>query len=169
MTIKAWGVEMARYSRWQNEKLYGLCADLTEDQRTEDRSLFFKSVHHTLDHTLMVEQILLDHSQTGTSDNIFDVNTIVRPDYADLTAARVAFDSALEPLINERPENWLEESITFNWGKERTVPRHFFWAQMFNHGTHHRSQVTSELHCMGIDYGSTDMPFNPHSQYLATP
>lgn len=165
MTIKAWAVEMARYSRWQNETLYGLCDDLTDQQRTEGRGLFFTSIHHTLDHMLMVEQVLLDHSKTGTSENLFDVKTIARPDYAKLRAARVAFDAALEPFLKDQPEAWLEALVTFTWRKERTVPRHFFWAQMFNHGTHHRAQVTSELHRMGIDYGSTDMPFSPYSQY----
>lgn len=165
MSMKPWAIEMARYSRWQNEILYGLCDDLTDAQRMEDRGIFFKSIHHTLDHMLMVEQVLLDHSQTGTSDNLFDVKAIMRPDYAALSAARVAFDAALEPLLCAQSDTWLEESVTFNWGKERTLPRYFFWAQMFNHGTHHRSQVTSELHHMGVDYGITDMPFNPHSQY----
>jgi uncharacterized damage-inducible protein DinB len=36
---------------------------------------------------------------------------------------------------------------------------------MFNHETHHRSQVTSALTQMGIDYGNTDLPYNPLSQY----
>lgn len=168
MTTKAWAIEMVRYARWQNETLYGLCEDLTEEQRTEDRGLFFKSIHHTLDHMLMVERVLLDHSKTGTSENLFDVSTIMQPDYGALKAARVGFDNALEPWLDQHPDGWLDDSVTFQWGQmanSRTVPRHFFWAQMFNHGTHHRAQVTSELHRMGIDYGSTDIPFNPYSQY----
>ncbi|YAF94156.1 MAG: DinB family protein [Nodularia sp. CChRGM 3473] len=35
---------------------------------------------------------------------------------------------------------------------------------MFNHQTHHRSQITSELHKMGIDYGCTDLPYNPYNE-----
>ena len=50
-------------------------------------------------------------------------------------------------------------------GRERTVPRQFYMMQMFNHGTHHRSQVTAALHRMGIAYGNTDLPYNPLSQY----
>jgi uncharacterized damage-inducible protein DinB len=36
---------------------------------------------------------------------------------------------------------------------------------MFNHQTHHRSQVTAMLRQMGIDYGNTDLPANPLSQF----
>jgi len=49
--------------------------------------------------------------------------------------------------------------------RDRVHPRQFPLMQMFNHGTHHRSQVTSALHTMGIDYGSNDLPYNPLSQY----
>jgi DHA1 family bicyclomycin/chloramphenicol resistance-like MFS transporter len=36
---------------------------------------------------------------------------------------------------------------------------------MFNHATHHRSQATTALWAMGIDYGCTDIPFRPDSPY----
>ncbi|MEL7526835.1 MAG: DinB family protein [Pseudomonadota bacterium] len=39
--------------------------------------------------------------------------------------------------------------------------------QLFNHQTHHRSQVTSALHSMGIEFGTTDIPWRPGAGYLA--
>jgi len=35
---------------------------------------------------------------------------------------------------------------------------------MFNHQTHHWNQITTELHKIGIDYGVTDMPYNPDAR-----
>ena len=43
----------------------------------------------------------------------------------------------------------------------RKLPRQLFLVQLFNHQTHHRSQITSELHKMGLDYGNTDVPYTP--------
>jgi uncharacterized damage-inducible protein DinB len=70
--------------------------------------------------------------------------------------------------LRARPETWLDETVRYHHprlGRERVHPRQFPLMQLFNHGTHHRSQVTAALHAMGIDYGNTDLPYNPLSQY----
>ncbi|MCG8547886.1 MAG: damage-inducible protein DinB, partial [Alphaproteobacteria bacterium] len=94
----------------------------------------------------------------------------VAADFEGLSAARAAFDDGLLASIESWPETWLDETLTFTsarHGGERSLPRTFVLGQMFNHATHHRSQVTAELHKLGLDYGNTDMPFNPYSQYRA--
>ena len=35
---------MAAYNRWMNERLYELCAGLSDSERKRDRGAFFKSV-----------------------------------------------------------------------------------------------------------------------------
>ena len=47
------------------------------------------------------------------------------------------------------------------------IPRWVMVAQIFNHQTHHRSQVTTALHSMGVDYGSTDIPWRPGAGFFA--
>jgi uncharacterized damage-inducible protein DinB len=44
----------------------------------------------------------------------------------------------------------------FSKGQEREHPLWFALAHLFNHQTHHRSQVTTLLHQLGRDYGVTD-------------
>ena len=39
---------MARYNRWMNERLFALCAELSEVERKRDRRAFFGSIHGTL-------------------------------------------------------------------------------------------------------------------------
>ena len=46
-------------------------------------------------------------------------------------------------------------------GRRRTVPRWVLVVHVFNHQTHHRGQVTTLLSQMGLDMGSTDLPFMP--------
>lgn len=165
---KGWALEMALYNKWQNDKLYGLCDAIEDTERTRDRGMFFGSIHATLDHILMVDRVLWHFATTGEPIQGFDPNAKLYDNFSVLRQERAAFDDHAISEIRARPIAWLDETITsYNQrlARERTFPRQFSLMQMFNHGTHHRSQVTAELHRMGIDYGNTDLPFNPLSQY----
>ena len=43
----------------------------------------------------------------------------------------------------------------------RTLPRWAVVVHMLNHQTHHRGQITTLLSQMGLDIGTTDIPFMP--------
>jgi uncharacterized damage-inducible protein DinB len=165
---KEWALEMALYSQWQNQKLYQICDGLSDEDRKQDRGLFFGSIHRSLDHILMVDRVLWDFTLTGNPPRDWDPNRKVTDDYQTLRAERAAFDEMLLEKLRLQPKTWLDETVSYHHprlGRDRVHPRQFPLMQMFNHGTHHRAQVTSALHAMGIDYGSTDLPYNPQSQY----
>lgn len=168
MDGKAWGVEMARYSSWQNSVLFGIVDDLGEAEREGHRGLFFGSIRHTLDHNIMLDEMLFKLADTGVAPTAFEPEKLVYPNYDALSRARKTFDTRLEARFDQVDTAWFDEAISFSRpaiNRRTTLPRQFLMMQMFNHGTHHRSQVTAELHRMGIDYGSTDLPFNPHSTF----
>src|SRR6476469_966122 len=48
---------MARYNRWMNRALYDCSARLTDAQRKEDVGAFFKSLHGTLNHILVGDNV----------------------------------------------------------------------------------------------------------------
>lgn len=57
---------------------------------------------------------------------------------------------------------WLSRDYTYTSrldGRTRTQPNWLLAAHLFNHGTHHRGQLTAALSQLGADYGSTDLPF----------
>jgi uncharacterized damage-inducible protein DinB len=168
MSTKEWALEMALYTQWQNEKLFGLCDGLSDEDRHRDRGLFFGSIHRNLDHILMVDRVLWDFTVSGDPPRDWNPNAKVTDDYAVLRRERGDFDAMLLKELGARPDAWLDETLRYHHprlGRDRVHPRQFPLMQLFNHGTHHRSQVTSALHAMGIDYGSTDLPYNPLSQY----
>jgi len=168
MSSQEWALEMALYSTWQNDKLYGICDGLSDEERKRDRGLFFGSIHRTLDHILMVDRVLWDFTLTGEPPRNWDPNAKVTDDYPVLRQQRGDFDAMVLEQIRMQPKSWLDETLRYHHprlGRDRVHPRQFPLMQMFNHGTHHRSQVTSALHAMGIDYGNTDLPYNPLSQY----
>ena len=159
---------MALYSQWQNEKIYELCDGLSDAERHQDRGMFFGSIHRSLDHILMVDRVLWDFTLSGQPPRDWDPNRKVTDDYETLRAARFHFDLTLLETLRMQPKTWLDETLRYHHprlGRTRAHPRQFPLMQMFNHGTHHRAQVTAELHRMGIDYGNTDLPYNPLSQY----
>ena len=160
-------MEMARYNKWQNSMLLGCCDELSEEQLGEDRGMFFGSLLATLNHKLHVDIILLDYIRRGVPPEDFDPKTKHYDRYPEFRPARIELDDAILNLVDQSPPDWFDVVFGFESseaGRMRQRPRALFITQMFNHQTHHRSQITSELHRIGQDYGSTDLPRNPLSQ-----
>jgi uncharacterized damage-inducible protein DinB len=167
MVTRAYTRDMAFYNRWQNDKLFALCHAIGEDERRRDRGMFFKSIHNTLNHILTIDDAIFTLLQTGSPKHI-DFNTFPYEKFCSLRNARSVFDDKLANLANEVDDAWFAHILEFessHLGRKRRMPRAFMLMQMFNHQTHHRSQITSELFRMGIDYGNTDMPYNPFVEY----
>jgi len=167
MSYKPTACEMARYNQWQNAKLLGVCDTLSLADLEEDRGLFFGSILATLDHILTVDQALIAMATTGVIPP-FDPDQRITETYDAFKQARTAQDAKIMHLCENAGPSWFEDDLpreSAELGRTRHFPRWFYVAQMFNHQTHHRSQITSELHRMGVDYGNTDMPYNPLTPY----
>jgi uncharacterized damage-inducible protein DinB len=148
---------MALYNRWQNDVLYGQCERLSDDQRKLDQGLFFRSIHHTLDHIALIDDAILHRVRTGEAAQV-DVKAIRFDDFAELRQHRRTLDEELETMWQQFDQRWLNGKASIKF--QRT--RGFQLAQLFNHQTHHRSQVTGQLFRLGFDYGSTDLPACPY-------
>ena len=157
-------VELSRCNQWQNEKLFGVLAALPREELTRPRGMFFGGVAATLDHILMVGTHLFGYIQ-GFVPPPFDPKRRMETEFENLRAARIGLDARLRLSCENAAPGWFDETIVMPSG--RRMPRSFWWSQLFNHATHHRSQVTSELTHMGVDYGNTDMPYNPLTQFPA--
>lgn len=158
---------MALYNKWQNENLFQICDCLSDEQLYFNRGMFFDSIFKTLNHIINVDETIYTLIYTKTLSE-FDPNFIPYPEYHKLKSVRFEFDKKLVQESQNCSQEWLDEIIEF-WSerlnKNRKIPRVFYYVQMFNHQTHHRSQITSELHKIGIDYGSTDLPYNPYYKF----
>ncbi len=87
--------------------------------------------------------------------------------FASLRKERENIDNRLLTWVTSLEASWLAEVLTYTSktdGKARTVPKWAPVVQMFNHQTHHRGQITTLLAQMGLDVGSTDIPFMPRFQ-----
>ncbi|OSQ36646.1 hypothetical protein TMES_17225 [Thalassospira mesophila] len=162
MNFNGCGQVMARYNNWQNQVLLDLCDQIDDVARKQDRGMFFGSIHATLNHILYIDQRILT-LLNGDNPGAFTPEIILADDFATLRRLRLETDAAIETIATIDAPSWQDKTRTLAdvTGKIRDVPLQVFFLQMFNHQTHHRSQITSELHKMGFDYGVTGMPFTP--------
>ena len=162
MNFNDYGRCMATYNSWQNGVLFELCEHIGDDERRLDRNMFFGSIHNTLNHLLYIDLRILGILQTDQA-GAYDASTIVAEDFATLKARRSAMDDEIAAFVDAKDHGWQDEIRELQGldGVIRKLPRQLFLMQLFNHQTHHRSQITSELHKMGIDYGITDVPLMP--------
>ena len=159
---------MADYNVWMNRKLYEAAAGLPDAERKRDLGAFFKSLHGTLNHILLIDLMLLARfaeqplPSTGLDEELHD-------DFGALRAEREATDARILDWIAGLDRSGLGETLTFTSvvdGKTRSLPRWVMLTQMFNHQTHHRGQATTLLKQLGVDPGITDIPWlpAPHSE-----
>ncbi|WP_420346773.1 DinB family protein [Pelagibius sp.] len=159
--------EMAAYNAWQNGAVVGHLDALGEAERTAERGLFFGSLHRTFDHIATIDRWILDVVE-GVGVRAIDLKELVFADWADLKAERARLDRRIDAVAARADQAWLDGVIEIesrSFGRTRRIPRGLYLVQMFNHQTHHRSQITGALWQMGINYGGTDIPFRPDSPY----
>jgi uncharacterized damage-inducible protein DinB len=154
---------MARYNRWMNERLYALLTELPDAERRRERGAFFGSMHGTLNHLLWGDRIWLGR---------FINDPCVVPafgadmfaDFAELAREREVTDREILNWAGNVEAAWLEGTLRYTSrvdGRTRELPRATAVLQLFNHGTHHRGQLTTLIAQAGRDPGATDIPWLP--------
>ena len=157
---------MADYNQWMNDRLYDVCATISDVDRKADRGAFFGSIHKTLNHILYGDLAFLSRF-TGDPVGVPELGTDLYSHFEDLRAARRVLDRRICEWSGTLSEEWLEQKLTYTSkvdGVTRSVRRWILVTHMFNHETHHRGQVTTLLSQLGLDMGTTDIPFMPEFQ-----
>ncbi len=169
MITPGYVAEMAAYSRWQNDNVYRICDEIGQEERQRERGLFFSSIHRTLDHVCLVNRTILTFLD-GIMPDRTPLDQVVWSDWDELKSTRLMQDEVLSAGGRDWTEAWLAEHIAVKsprFDEPPNIPRWVMVVQLFNHQTHHRSQVTSALHTIGKDYGATDIPWRPGAGYFA--
>jgi uncharacterized damage-inducible protein DinB len=149
--MKSYFMTLVRYSGWATRKLYQHVDALSEDEYRRDAGLFFKSVHGTLNHLLVAEQLIwLPRFAEGISPKRA-LNEEAETDRA-----------FLRERLCEGPEKWLPviEALddarfagrldyTTTKGVAASLPFAATLGHVFNHGTHHRGQISAAITAMG--------------------
>ena len=143
---------LARYNAWATERLLrGHVASLGDEDYRRDAGLFFKSVHGTLNHLRVAEQLLwFERFARGVSPKRA-LNEEAETDRVKLAADLLAGARAWEPLIGSWDDARFDGTLDYvtTTGVPQSLPFAATLTHVFNHGTHHRGQITAAITAMG--------------------
>lgn len=154
---------LSRYNRWMNERLYAAASTLTDAERKTDRRAFFGSIHRTLAHLLWADRVWLGRF-VGSPHPVAAYGADEHPGFAELAREREQADLAILDWAGRLTDAWLGSTLEYRAasdGKLRRLPAWIAASHLFNHGTHHRGQVTTLLMQAGVDPGATDLAALP--------
>ncbi len=154
---------MARYGRWMNERLFAVLAEFEDMERKRDRGAFFGSMHGTANHLLWGDRMWLGRF-TGEPCMVPAFGADMYADFAELLREREDTDRRMLEWAGNVTSEWLADALVYASrvdGKTRELPRAVAAMHMFNHGTHHRGQLTTLIRQTGRDPGVTDLPWLP--------
>ena len=151
MDAAAHFTQLARYNAWATARLLGAVAALPDADYRRDTGLFFKSIHGTLNHLLVGEHLLwYVRFSEGVSPRMA-LDAEAEPDRTLLEQRLREGTARWEPLIASWPAERWEGSLDYvtTQGEAASLPFAATLAHVFNHGTHHRGQITAALTALG--------------------
>jgi uncharacterized damage-inducible protein DinB len=163
MDLVTYAQTMARYNRWMNRSLYAACARVPDVERKRDAGAFFRSLHGTLNHLLLVDRLWLGRFKAEP----FAFTALDQELYADfdeLGRERERTDAEILAWADTLTCEQLDAPLTFrsaSRGQDFTFRLGALVMHLFNHQTHHRGQLTTLLKQAGHDPGVTDLPLLP--------
>lgn len=137
---------LARYNTLANRRLYEACARLSDAERKRCREAFFCSIHGTLNHLMVGDEIWLARF---CGEEVPSTNLDAAPyeDFEELRAARRVRDVRIEAFAASLDEEFLNGKVRYenNQGRILEDPVRLLVAHFFNHQTHHRGQIHDML------------------------
>jgi uncharacterized damage-inducible protein DinB len=156
---KNYFVVQADYQHWANEVLLSSLDRLNAEAIGSDQGLFFNSIHHTMDHMLMVSQSWLARLQ-GESIKV-DYRIINNPDWREFKIALRRETRKLQAWLEAQPTEFFDSQISFVGadGKARTMWVRDVLTHLFTHYAHHRGQVSAVATRLGAPCPEMDFVY----------
>jgi uncharacterized damage-inducible protein DinB len=150
MDVRAYATTMASYNRWVNGQIFAAATARTDEERRRPVGGAFGSLHATLEHLLVTDQLWLQrfarvpltaHEGRGRF-----------ADFEVLRTERDATDTAIEVWASGVDEAFAGSPFTFTslaYKRDYTMPGWAAVTHLFNHQTHHRGQAATLLRLLG--------------------
>ncbi|PIQ42462.1 MAG: damage-inducible protein DinB [Gammaproteobacteria bacterium CG11_big_fil_rev_8_21_14_0_20_46_22] len=149
---------LANYHRWGYQVLYQTIDQLLDESYRKDMGLFFKSIHGTLNHLLLVDKLWLSRFV----GNIIKVDRLDQELISDRRQLKAEIDNqAIQwiDFIKILDLTALPEKLDYMNTKDiqSTVSYAKALYHVFNHGTHHRGQISAALTQLGYEAPVMDL------------
>ena len=152
MDLQRYFVELARYHEWATRRLFDQnLAALSDEHWYCDTSLFFRSIHGTLNHLLVTDNTWHARFAEGLSPRT-PLDAQLHADRDALCEALIAAVGRWAPWIESLDTSRFEGELVYtrNNGQTVRVPYAAALGHVFNHATHHRGQISAGLTAMGL-------------------
>ncbi|MDP2017484.1 DinB family protein [Hydrogenophaga sp.] len=154
-------VQLARYNVWATQQLLAAIEPVNEFDYRRDLRLFFKSIHGTLNHLLVGEHMLWQRRFARGESPKLELDMEVEPERDRLAQALKGGAKVWEPLIASWPAERFDGKLNYTTtrGQAMSLPFAATLAHVFNHGTHHRGQISAALTMLGQPAPELDLVF----------
>jgi uncharacterized damage-inducible protein DinB len=157
---------LARYNVWATRQLYEQVDALPEADYRRDCGLFFKSIHGTLNHLLAGEHLLWrQRFGEGVSPKVA-LDAEAESDRHQLHQRLLDGAQAWLPLVESWPVARFDGTLSYTSmrGQVLSLPFAATLTHVFNHGTHHRGQITAALTALGRPCPELDLVYMLQSE-----
>jgi len=150
---------LARYGAWATRRLFEHVDALPEEHYRGACGLFFKSVHGTLNHLLVAEHSVWFPRFAHGLSNPVALDAEIEPDRVRLREHLLDAAQRWSPLIGAWPADRFGSTLDYTTtrGVPQSLPFAATLGHVFNHGTHHRGQITAAITAMGHPCPELDM------------
>lgn len=151
MELAAYFVSLARYHAWATQRLLDQnLGPLSDDAWHRDCGLFFRSIHRTVNHLLLTDDIWYARFAENQSPRLA-LDTELHSDRAVLVAALRQAVSRWNVWLAGVDAARFDGELVYTRGNGEAVHIPFAPAlgHVFNHATHHRGQITAAVTGMG--------------------
>ncbi|WP_085317071.1 DinB family protein [Derxia lacustris] len=140
-------ITLARYHAWATRELIERhVAPMPEPQYRAERGLVFGSVHGTLNHLLVAERLWFARF-AGAELPVLALDAEVEPDREALARALLTSSAGWSGWLADLDPARLDAVLVYTRvnGEAMRTPFGATLAHVFNHGTHHRGQISAAL------------------------
>src|SRR5215831_5662695 len=133
---------LARYNRIANERLYDVCAHLSQTEYHRTREGSFGSIHGLLNHILLGDRIWMTRFKGGGGTTP-PLHSVLFQTFPELRSARIEEDRNIQTFFASIDPTFLQTPLRYrnSQGKDYADVAELAVLHFFNHQTHHRGQV----------------------------
>lgn len=160
MHMRDYFLQMARYHVWATDKLLAQIAHISDEHYRQDCGLFFSSIHGTLNHLLVADLHWYSRFSKGRSLQ-FQLDQEMEHDRHLLQVTLHEAVRRWEPWIETLDEDVGNAPLHYTRisGQAVVAPYCPTLGHVFNHGTHHRGQISAALTAQGFACPELDLAY----------
>lgn len=142
---------LARHNAWAHDRLLTAVAAVPEADYRRDVGLFFRSIHGTLNHLRVGEQLIWFERFAAGRSPALALDAEVEPDREHLAAALRAGAARWIDWLPSVPAARCDGTLDYTTtrGEAVSLPWTGTLAHVFVHSAHHRGQITAALTALG--------------------